>query len=182
MSLVRLRAREPEDAERFVAWNSDPETMRWWDRTYPPLPADAMAARIAASPPPSFAEQSYSIVALDMGAHIGWCGLFGISPEHRHAELGVMIGDPSNRGRGYGTDAVRALCRLAFERMNLVRVTLTVFPENVAARRAYERCGFVEEGVQRQAAWKRGAWHDLVHMALLRDDHHADGDDARVGA
>lgn len=168
-ALVGLRAREPEDAERFVAWNADVEAMLWWDRTYPPVPAEVLAARIAAAPAPSFAEQSYSIVALEDGTHIGWCGLFGVSAEHRHAELGVLIGDPAYRGRGYGTDAVRTLVRLAFERMNLVRVTLTVFPENVAARRAYERCGFAEEGVQRRAAWKRGEWHDLVHMAVLRD-------------
>jgi len=181
-TLVALRAREPEDAERFVAWHSDPETMLWWDRTYPPVPVEAMAARIAGSGAPSFAEHLYSIVALDTGAHIGGCALFSVSAEHRHAALGMMIGDAAYRGRGYGTDAVRTLCQLAFERMNLVRVTLTVFPENVAGRRAYERCGFVEEGVQRRAAWKHGAWHDLVHMALLRDDHHADADDARVGA
>jgi RimJ/RimL family protein N-acetyltransferase len=182
MTLVRLRAREPEDAEALHRWQSDPDTMRWWDRVYPPLPTEAYAARIASSPAPSFGEQSYSIVALDTGAHIGAGGLFRISPEHRHAELSVLIGEASYRGRGYGTDATRALCRLAFDRMNLVRVSLTVFPENVAARRAYERVGFVEEGVQRRAMWKRGAWHDLVHMALLREEHHADADDAREGA
>ena len=182
MTLVRLRAREPEDAEALHRWQSDPETMRWWDRTYPPLPADAIAARIAASPAPSFAEQSYTIVAVSSGEAIGWGGLHRVSAEHRHAELAVMIGEASYRGRGYGTDAVRALCRVAFDRMNLVRVSLTVFPENVAARKAYERVGFVEEGVQRHAMWRRGAWHDLVHMALLRDDHHADADDARVRA
>ncbi len=180
MSLVRLRAREPEDAAAIQRWQSDPETMRWWDRTYPPPPVEWYEARIAGSPAPSFTEHAYAIVALDTGDLVGAGGLFHVSPEHRHAELAVMIGEASYRGRGYGTDAVRALCRLAFDRMNLVRVSLTVFPENVAARRAYERVGFVEEGVQRQAMWKRGAWHDLVHMALLRDDHRGDADDARV--
>jgi RimJ/RimL family protein N-acetyltransferase len=170
--LVALRAREPADAAALVAWHSDPETMRWWDRVYPPPSPDAFAARIASEPPPSYGAVNLVVVTLDTGAVIGSGGLFKASPEHRHAYLGVMVGDPAYRGRGYGTDATRTLCRFGFDAMGLVRVALTVFPENVAARRTYERLGFVEEGVQRRAEWKRGAWHDLVHMAVFPDTLH----------
>ena len=167
--LVALRAREPGDAELMHAWQSDAETMTWWDRVYPPLPAEVLAQRFAAAPPPSFSEPSFMVTDRATGTAIGWCGLHRPSPEHRHAELAVLIGDKSYRGRGYGADATRTLCRFAFERMNLARVTLTVFPGNTTARRVYERLGFVEEGVQRRAFWKRGEWHDLVHMALFPD-------------
>lgn len=168
-TLTGLRAREPEDAALLHAWHSDPDTMRWWDRVYPPLPADLLAARIAEAPSPSFAAPSFTIVDLETGTPIGWCGLHEPSPLHRHAPLGIFVGDPAYRGRGYGADALRTLCRFAFDVMGLVRVTLTVFPDNDAAIRLYERTGFVVEGVQRRAFWKRGAWHDLVHMALLRE-------------
>jgi RimJ/RimL family protein N-acetyltransferase len=167
--LVGLRAREPVDGELLAAWFADPETMRWWDRVYPPLPPETFAARIAAAAGPSFAEPSFTIVDLASGAAIGWCGLHHPSPEHRHASLGVLVGDAAFRGRGYGTDATRTLCRFAFTQLNLVRVSLTVFPENAAARRVYDRLGFAAEGVQRQACWKRGAWHDLLHLAVFPD-------------
>lgn len=166
---VALRAREPEDAPFLHAWQSDPDTMRWWDRVYPPLPPEQLAERIRAAGTPSFDEPSFTVTDLATGAPIGWCGLHHVSGLHRNAELAVMIGDASDRGRGYGTDAVRTLCRFAFDRMNLVRVTLTVFPGNDGARRVYDRLGFVVEGVQRRAFWKRGEWHDLVHMAVSRD-------------
>lgn len=167
--LVALRAREPEDAAAYHAWHSDAETMRWWDRVYPPLPADLQAERLRGVPSPSYAEPSFTITDRATGAAIGWCGLHHVSEVHRHAELGVLIGEAAYRGRGYGTDATRTLCRFAFARMNLARVTLVVFPENTGARRAYERVGFAVEGVQRNAHWKRGAWHDLVHMAVFPD-------------
>jgi RimJ/RimL family protein N-acetyltransferase len=167
--LVELRAREPEYAELMVSWHRDPETMRWWDRVYPPLPAEAFAARVVAAGPPSFAEPSFLVHDRASGTAIGWGALIKPSPEHRHAELGVLIGDAAYRGRGYGTDTVRTLCRFAFDAMNLVRVSLTVFPGNVAGRRAYARVGFVEEGVQRRAMYRRGERHDLVHMAVFRD-------------
>ena len=168
--LVALRAREPEDAALMHAWQSDPDTMRWWDRVYPPLPVEALAQRLAAAPTPSFAEPSFIVVDRGTGPAIGWCGLHDVSPQHRHAELAVFVGDQSYLGRGYGTDAVRTLCRLAFRRMNLTRVTLSVFPGNAAAIGTYERLGFVREGVRRKAFWKRGEWHDLISMALFSED------------
>ena len=167
--LVSLRPREPEDGALFAAWHSDPETMRWWDRVYPPLPPDLQAERLAGLPDISFGEASFTLLDRTTETPIGWGGILGASPENRHAFIGVLIGDAGYRGRGYCTDATRTLCRFGFREMNLHRITLTVFPENVAARRAYERVGFVEEGVQRQAQWKRGAWHDLVHMAVFAD-------------
>lgn len=166
--LVALRAREPEDAAYFSAWHSDEEAMRWWDRVYPPLPPELLARRLADARP-SYDDPSFTITDKATGTPIGWCGLHHVSAVNRHGELGVLVGDPAYRGRGYGTDATRALCRFAFDRMGLVRVTLTVFPENAAARRVYDSLGFVAEGVQRQAQWKRGAWHDLVHMAVFPD-------------
>lgn len=166
-TLVALRAREPEDAAAYHAWHSDAETMRWWDRVYPPIPPEAQAERLRAVPSPSFDEPSFTVTDRATGTAIGWCGLHRVSPVHRHAELGVLIGDPAYRGGGYGTDATRTLCRFAFARMSLARVTLTVFPGNAGARRVYDRLGFVEEGVQRRAFWKRGEWHDLVHMAVF---------------
>ncbi|HEX8004311.1 MAG TPA: GNAT family protein [Mycobacteriales bacterium] len=163
---VVLRAREPADAALLASWFGDAETMRWWDRVYPPLPAEVMAERIAAEPPVGFGSLSFMV---DAGREtVGWGGLHHPSPEHRHCGLGVLVG-PGHRGRGHGEAATRALCRFAFDRMNLVRVSLTVFPGNDVARRVYERVGFVEEGVQRRAFWKRGEWHDLVHMAAFPD-------------
>jgi RimJ/RimL family protein N-acetyltransferase len=143
--------------------------MRYGDRVYPPLPPDLLAERIAAAGPPSFTAPSFMVDDRATGTPIGWCGLHHVSELHRNGELAVMIGDPAYRGRGYGTDATRTLCRFAFDRMNLVRVRLTVFPGNAAAIRAYEKAGFVREGVQRRAFWKRGEWHDLVHLAILRE-------------
>ncbi|HEV2890127.1 MAG TPA: GNAT family protein [Frankiaceae bacterium] len=168
MSEIVLRAREPEDAALLTSWFADAETMRWWDRVYPPLPAETLAARIAAAPIMTFADPSFMVCDAGTREPVGWGGLHAPSPEHRHCSLGVLVA-PGLRGRGYGEAATRALCRFAFDRMNLVRVSLVVFPGNDAARRVYERVGFVEEGVQRRAFWKRGAWHDLVHMAVFRD-------------
>lgn len=78
----------------------------------------------------------------------------------------ILIG-PGGRGRGLGTEAVRLTVGHGFERLGLHRVSLYVFTHNPRARRAYEKAGFVAEGVERQTLWQDGEWIDAVRMSIL---------------
>ena len=44
---------------------------------------------------------------------------------------------------------------------------------NLGAIRVYEKAGFVLEGRQREHAWVRGAYEDIVRMGLLRSEWEA---------
>jgi RimJ/RimL family protein N-acetyltransferase len=104
---------------------------------------------------------------------IGAIELRKITPEHRSAEVGILVGDPTYRGRGYGTDAMRALCRFAFEEMDLRRIYLGVMEFNARAIRSYEQVGFVVEGRLRQDTYLGGHYYDSFIMGLLREDFEA---------
>ena len=80
--------------------------------------------------------------------------------------LRILIG-PRGRDRGLGTDAVRLVLRHAFDELGLHRVALEVFSSNPRAQRAYEKVGFVREGVRRDALRFDGAWVDSVVMGML---------------
>jgi RimJ/RimL family protein N-acetyltransferase len=58
----------------------------------------------------------------------------------------------------------------AFVRLNLRRLHLQAIASNVGAIRAYEKAGFVVEGHQRQHAWVRGSYEDIVLMGMLRSE------------
>jgi RimJ/RimL family protein N-acetyltransferase len=49
-------------------------------------------------------------------------------------------------------------------------VFLSVNGNNERAMRAYQACGFVEEGRLRDHVWNSGAYMDLVYMGILRDE------------
>jgi len=102
---------------------------------------------------------------------IGSCQLHGINPVHRTAELQIRLGEARERGRGYGTEAVRLLLDFAFKDLNLLRVSLQVLITNEAALRLYEKVGFVREGVLRKAAHIDGNQVDLAVMGILRDEY-----------
>ena len=76
---------------------------------------------------------------------VGTVQLAGIHPVHRSAELIVRIGDEQQRGRGYGTEALRLLVDFAWRDLNLHRVFLHVFADNERAIPVYRNVGFAEE-------------------------------------
>jgi len=112
----------------------------------------------------------FAILTRGEGRLIGNCGLHGIDWTNRHAILGIFIGDKNYWGKGYGTDATRALLRYAFEEANLHRLELQVFAFNTRAIRMYEKVGFRIEGTRKQALFREGAWRDEHIMAILRDE------------
>jgi RimJ/RimL family protein N-acetyltransferase len=103
------------------------------------------------------------------GQGIGSCQLFNINWRHRAAELQVRVGDQRFQNQGLGSEAVQLLCRFGFHDLNLHRIYLSVFKNNERALGAYRKCGFVEEGVMREAAFMDGQWLDVALMGLLND-------------
>ncbi|MBI2723894.1 MAG: GNAT family N-acetyltransferase [Chloroflexi bacterium] len=167
---VNLRPPEPGDAERGHRWINDAEVTRYLNMRYgASLAAEEIWFDSHASNPLGFHHAFFAIETKE-GVHIGNVNFHETSPEDRSGRLGIMIGEPAYWSRGYGTDAMRTFCRFGFEEMNLWRIDLTVDERNTRARACYRRCGFVEEARLREHRFSEGAYHDILVMALLRDE------------
>ncbi len=88
----------------------------------------------------------------------------------RIVDLTEIVVLPEARGRGLAATAVREACRLLADRVDAHRFQLETYGFNTAGIRAFERAGFVREGVRRQAFWRRDAWQDGVLFGLLADE------------
>lgn len=83
----------------------------------------------------------------------------------------IYIAEPSQRGRGYGREALGLCLWWAFEVMEAERVTLDHFRDNKIAASLYEKMGFVREGVMRHGGKKDGSYVDLCLMSMLRNEY-----------
>ncbi|TDE30854.1 N-acetyltransferase [Nonomuraea mesophila] len=167
---VRLRALEPADSEALWRWYHDPETGRWMS-SGPPISLAQNMEKGANRPRNTFEQMTLGIETLDGGRLIGYVVLGDTDLIQGDATLdSIAIADPDYRGGGYATDALRVICRYAFEEMGLHRVTLWVVADNTAAVRAYTRVGFVEEGRRREAFRTKGKRHDFLMMGLLESE------------
>lgn len=93
-----------------------------------------------------------------------------VNRRSRIAELAEVVVVPAARGRGLAAAAVLELCGRLVAEAGVHRIQLEVYGDNLAARRAFTRAGFVEEGVRRRAYWRRDAWQDGVLFGLLADE------------
>jgi RimJ/RimL family protein N-acetyltransferase len=169
--LVRLAAANSEtDAELLARWSRDSEYARQLDSD----PARPQSVKHAKEDVQKWMENEspdnfgFMIRTLADDRLIGFIGLDGIRWTHGDSFMGIGIGDPEYRGKGYGTDALRVILRYAFTELNLHRVSLNVFEYNLRAIRSYEKAGFVVEGRERQSLNRDGRRWDLIYMGILR--------------
>jgi RimJ/RimL family protein N-acetyltransferase len=109
----------------------------------------------------------FIIRTLQPARAIGFVLFKNLSPVFRAAELGVRIGAEGDRGKGYGSAALKLALQYAWDTLNLERVWLTVLAGNGRAIASYRRAGFEQEGVMRKAAFIGGKWMNVVMMAAI---------------
>lgn len=167
MPTVTLRAQTAADADVLYRIASDLDS---WEERGPdrpaPLTREAWDARNSAGQGLS---GTVAFVIDADGLPVGSVSLFSFDELARNAEVGIALLTEA-RGQGIGTAALRQIVEFGFARCNLHRVHLEVIASNAAAIRSYQKAGFVIEGRQREQAWVRGGYEDIVRMGLLRSD------------
>jgi [ribosomal protein S5]-alanine N-acetyltransferase len=90
-----------------------------------------------------------------------------VNEDDNRARYAVGLFDPSVWSKGLGTEITQLILRYAFEELKLHRVDLRVLQYNKRAIRCYEKCGFVQEGVEREGALIEGKYETDVFMSIL---------------
>jgi len=86
-----------------------------------------------------------------------------------YMEIGYIL-VPSERKKGYGSEAVRIIVDYLFLSKEIVRVQAITGVDNFASCRVLEKAGFTKEGTIRKSAFIRGVWHDGVLYSILREE------------
>ena len=87
----------------------------------------------------------------------------------KSAELGYWLAE-DYWGRGIMTEAVRQICREAFDRFDILRIFAEPFAENLGSRRVLEKAGFVRLCIMRNGVYKNGRAQSYCMYALLREE------------
>jgi len=166
---IYLRALDEDDIEHCLRWFNDPLITRHLESGRVPLDRKSQIEHMESIR----IDQKQIVMAIckdDNALHIGNVGLHNISVIDRTAEIGVVIGERTLHHKGYGSEAIRAMCDYGFKTLNLNRIYLRVKRSNQNAIECYKKCGFVEEGTLRQHSFENGEYIDLVFMGLLKKE------------
>ena len=103
------------------------------------------------------------------GRVIGDVVLHWMDDEHRSAEVGFAL-HPDHQGKGYTTEAVQVLLRVAFEVLGLHRVFGRTEARNVASARVMEKLGMRQEAHFVENEFVKDEWQsELVYAILDRE-------------
>ncbi|ATE54103.1 GNAT family N-acetyltransferase [Actinosynnema pretiosum] len=143
---LRLRAFTPDDAERLLELDSDPDVMRFLTGGEP-TSAEAVRERVLPRllhVHPCLGTRGYWAAEVrGSGEFLGW---FEFRPLDEGApavvELGYRLRKPA-WGRGYATEGSRALIDKGFAELGVERVTANTMAVNSGSRRVMEKSGLV---------------------------------------
>ena len=168
-----LRPAERADLPVFVRWFADAETTRSLAVRAPF--SLAMEEKWFSQVVDGQGRSHYHFVicTLPAGRPIGTADLRNIDLENGRAEFGISIGEKDEWNKGYGTEALGAICDFGFGALRLERISLEVYEDNARAIRSYEKAGFRHEGRLRHAHFTKGRHCDVLVMALLREEWQA---------
>lgn len=166
---VRLTALCLDYLPEYRRWINDPEVADFLASIGFPLSL-AEERRWVENMQRSVDYATHFTIVTKKGEPIGNIALMDINYSNRNAQLGIMIGERTFWGKGYGKDAIRAILGYAFGTMCLNKVELKLNIENKRALACYENCGFKLEGRKRKQIFYRGRYCDELIMGILKVD------------
>jgi RimJ/RimL family protein N-acetyltransferase len=104
------------------------------------------------------------------GSVAGTISLLASKPMLKVAEVGYWLRSDLT-GRGYMTEAVRAIVEWGFDQAGMERVELRASPANIGSIRVAEKVGFIREGLLRGSGAAAGARHDHYIYGLLKEEY-----------
>ncbi len=164
-----LRPLSLADVDDLHAYQSREDVCRYIP--YSPLTRAAVIERIQRPQMRSTIDDEGQAINLGIelragGRVVGDVTLFYRSREHRSGEIGYVV-NPEYQGRGYATEAGRALLELAFAGLGLHRVIARIDARNDASAGVLRRLGLRQEAYLRENEWFKGEWSDEIDFAIL---------------
>ncbi|MCM1991886.1 GNAT family N-acetyltransferase [Oceanirhabdus seepicola] len=170
---IVLREYRQEDFECIRGWVNDPEiTANLSDIfIFPHTASNTEAYMNFINSKKGLEKTNFIIANKDTQEYIGQIDLIEVDWRSRFAVLGIVIGTKGNRGKGYGSEAIKVMQHIVFNVLNLNRLELEVHDYNKRAIRCYEKCGFKEEGRLKEKFFHNGEYTDYLIMSILKSDY-----------
>jgi len=161
---VNLRVIEKEDVPLLVDWWSNPDFGEYFSPTQTTIAGMERFLESTVFEPKGF------IIEKKDGSKIGYIWHFNmLSPYMNMLELGYGL-VPSERGKGYCTEAARLMVDYLFLSKDIVRILATTHPKNVISQKVLEKVGFKREGTMRKCYFCGGEWTDMFIFSILREE------------
>ena len=161
-----LRPPRKEELSIYQHWFEDPEVIYFTPRAGPFSDAEEEEWFKRVGEDPNGVQW---VIEVD-GKPVGFTGIHGINWRHSNGETGIAIGDKSMWRKGIASEAIALRTAFCFRELNLHKIRTRVFMENEASKRALQKAGYRESGIQREEMYRDGRFRDIWMGEVMHED------------
>jgi RimJ/RimL family protein N-acetyltransferase len=151
----------------YCRWMNDPEITQYLESRFAPAPREYLREFVTTMQK-GRDNLFLAIIAKDTGEHIGNIKLGPINWIHRSGDIGLLIGEKRYWGKGIATETIKLVVNYGFNALNLQKLTASCYSGNFGSVRAFEKVGFVHEGVRKSQFYSNGQYVDQILLGLMR--------------
>ncbi|NWF67047.1 MAG: GNAT family N-acetyltransferase [Campylobacterales bacterium] len=170
--MVYLRELNCSDVnENYLSWMNDSEITKYLEVRFRQFSIDDLI-KFVNETKKSDTNYLFGIFLKESNKHIGNMKIGDINKFHHFADVGLLIGDKKEWGKGYATLAIKEACKIAFNDLNLYKLKSGMYENNLGSYRAFLKVGFKEVGRYKNH-WICGEKReDEILLELLKEDFH----------
>ena len=169
---ITLRALEPGDLELLYLWENDPEIWHV-SNTYTPYSKYILEKYIENSHLDIYqVKQLRLMIDIENGdiqerRPIGTIDLFDFEPYHNRAGVGILIGDKSDRKKGYASQAMLKFLDYSFHTLQLHQLYCNITAGNADSLKLFKKCGFTVTGKKIEWVKTPGKYLDEYLLQMI---------------
>lgn len=177
---IRKMEENEQDIRLFLKWMTDPQTMKYWDGMTEHFTYEKVVRQYREH----IRDHVEQCIIAYRGNLIGFCQFCVLNaqdydvPENRYNQfagpldtvygIDIFLGEVSYRGRGVGTECLKALMKALFLNWNADALMIDPKVHNTRAIRCYHKCGFEDLFVVPHRELQDGVYHDSLIMGIKK--------------
>lgn len=168
--LMFLKKLELSDiGDEYIQWLNDPEINNFMETRFSPHSYDDVVSYVKSV---SIDNSSvlFGIYDKTKSFHIGNIKIGPINWIHRKASISLFIGNKDYWGKGYAAQVIGLIENYAFSVLNLRKLDAGIYSENIASKKAFEKNGFLVEGILKEDCFINNKWTDVFLMGKINDN------------
>ena len=146
----------------YLHWLNDPRVNQFLESRFERWTLAKLKAFIRVSERQGGSYLFLAIVLKDGQKHIGNVKVGPINERHHFAEVGILIGEESAWGHGYGSEVVRLVSRYCFKKMGLRKLLAGIYANNYGSLKAFKRAGFYQAARLKKHRFFKGRYVDEI--------------------
>jgi len=101
--------------------------------------------------------------------HIGNIKLH-VDEHHNLGDIGIIIGDKNEWGKGYATEAIKAVTEHGFDKIGLHKISAGIYANNLGSVKAFKSAGYVQDGMHERTYLSGGNYVNEIVMSRWNNE------------